>query len=133
MAETMPVALPDPLLTVSTLPRHSNGRLITVSLAGELDRSNEREARSAIERALGQGSVTLIIDLGRLAFMDSSGVSLLLHAYHTLMKRHGKLVLVAPPGPVRRVLEMVRLSPMVPIYTTLAQAVAETSAESPGA
>ena len=77
MAETMPVALPDPLLTVSTLPRHSNGRLITVSLAGELDRSNEREARSAIERALGQGSVTLIIDLGRLAFMDSSGVSLL--------------------------------------------------------
>ena len=49
------------------------------------------------------------------------------------MKLHGKLVLVAPPGPVRRVLEMVRLSPMVPIYTTLAQAVAETSAESPGA
>ena len=43
MAETMPVALPDPLLTVSTLPRHSNGRLITVSLAGELDRSNERK------------------------------------------------------------------------------------------
>jgi anti-sigma B factor antagonist len=133
MAEMAPAALRDPLLTVSMLPPANDGRLTTVSLAGELDRSNEREARSAIDRALSQGTTTLIIDLGRLAFMDSSGVSLLLHAYHALMKRHGKLVLVAPPGPVRRVLEVVRLSPLVPIYATLGQAVAEANPAGPAA
>jgi anti-anti-sigma regulatory factor len=43
------------------------------------------------------------------------------------MQRHGRLILVASSGPVRRILEVVRLSPLVPIHPTLQQAMLDAS------
>ena len=133
MADTACTEATQPLLSVSVISPASDGRVATISLAGELDRSNENEARLAVDRAVGCGATTLIVDLSGLTFMDSSGVNMLLRAYHSLMRRHGRLILVASSGPVRRILEVVRLSPLVPIHPTMQQALsdADPAAHSP--
>ncbi|MBI3945225.1 MAG: STAS domain-containing protein [Armatimonadetes bacterium] len=127
MAEMVAPSTPGSLLTITTIPGAGNALHTTVTLSGELDRSNEVEARQAIERLIHRGATHLIIDLGRLVFMDSSGVNLLARTHHALTQRQGILVVVAPNGAVSRILEMVRLTQVVPVYPSLRNALAEMS------
>lgn len=125
MADRLVPERSDPLLTVSVLPDAHREHQATVVLSGELDRSTEQEARQAIERLLGHDVRCLVMDLRRLTFIDSSGLNLLTRIHHTLNGRHGILALVVCTGAVHRVLELVRLSTMVPVYGTLESALAD--------
>ena len=118
------VTLPsDDLLRVA---EDSAGRgTALVALSGELDRSNEPQARAAVERALRKGSTWLIIDLESLLFMDSSGLQVLLQAHQALRQRNGTLVLLAPKGLVLRLLTISHLPEMVPVYPSIRQAIAD--------
>ncbi len=98
------------------------GRLVIVAFSGELDHSNEQDARREIDRILKQGATCLILDLTRLNFMDSSGINLLVRAYNTLMQRQGTLALVSPSALVYRILQVVQLTPLLPIYPSLQHA-----------
>lgn len=118
----------NPTLSIALISCPGHRQLAALSLAGELDRSNEEDARQAIERCLNQGARCLVIDLGGLTFMDSSGINLLVRTYNALLQRHGRLALVAPPGPIRRVLDMVQLPPRVPVYPSLQHALADLGA-----
>lgn len=78
---------------------------IDASLSGELDLTNARELEERLHDAAPAGS-TLVVDLNRVAFIDSA-------ALHVLFKvaRHlapGSLVLVLDPdAPIARTLEIV--------------------------
>jgi hypothetical protein len=61
-----------------------------------------------VNRLLGRGTRCLILDLSALSFMDSSGVGLLIRTQNTLAQHHGRLSVVAPTGPVRRILDELR-------------------------
>lgn len=121
------------LLSVSIDPALCTGGVATIALAGELDRSNEHEARLAIERLLSTGITCLVVDLSRLRFMDSSGINVLIRAYNALMQRHGNLVLVSPAGPVYRILDVVCINRIVPIYPSVQHALSEVLSARPAA
>ena len=77
--------------------------VLTVSLAGELD---HHAARAAIEQAedllVLYPSQQLILDLSGLTFMDSSGLSVVLHLHRTCARsRRDFAVRGAPPQPMR--------------------------------
>ena len=74
-------------------------------LVGELDASNAGQLWDAISSELDQtGDLTL--DLSGLAFMDSSGIQILVNAAHGLAD-HGTLILVSPGPLVRRLLALI--------------------------
>lgn len=125
MANSSMAAMPHTPLAVATVMGTRD--VGTVVLAGELDRSNENRVREAIDRVLSEGASCLIVDLGRLSSMDSSGVHLLLHAANTLSQRRGHLAVVAPAGSVRRILDVACISPFVRVYPTHRNALAESS------
>ena len=50
--------------------------------------------REAVEKALAEGKKKLIVDLGKVSFMDSSGVGELVGCFTTVMNRGGKLKLL---------------------------------------
>jgi anti-anti-sigma factor len=52
----------------------------TVSISGEIDISNDKQVREAIERCLEPRPRLLVFELGELTFMDSSGIAVLLRA-----------------------------------------------------
>lgn len=88
---TQPVSL--------TQSRDPDGTLV-VAIAGELDMSNVEDVRAALED-IGAGAPGLAFDLSALAFMDSSGIALLLQ----IADRSGSLRVRNVPPLIRRIFE----------------------------
>ena len=72
-------AVPRPSgLNVAT---HHDGNAVIVAIAGELDLATAEPVREAVAKAMSQARQRLIIDLGGLTFIDSSGLHAILDAY----------------------------------------------------
>ena len=67
-----------------------NGSCVCVELEGEMDHCSARIMKEAIEKAIDDVKVkSLILDLKRVSFMDSSGVGMLIGRYKTMSERGG--------------------------------------------
>jgi anti-sigma B factor antagonist len=66
-------------LTLTNARRPDGGRVLTV--VGEIDMSNSRELAAAVEAEFEDTDGTVLLDLTRVEYLDSAGLSiLLLHA-----------------------------------------------------
>jgi len=74
-------------------------------LVGELDASNVSTLSEALQPAIERGG-DVTLDLAGLAFMDSTGIQVLVRTAQELSGR-GNLVLVSPGSLVRRILELI--------------------------
>ncbi len=74
-------------------------------LIGELDASNVESLSTAIEPEIQDGG-DLTLDLAGLAFMDSTGIQVLVRTARGLEGR-GDLILVSPGSLVKRILELI--------------------------
>jgi len=57
---------------------HAANGVVTLALSGELDLQTVKELEHQVERAVAAGPEKLVLDLGELSFMDSSGLRFLL-------------------------------------------------------
>ena len=74
-------------------------------LVGELDASNVESLTDVLTPVVGErGNLTL--DLAGLAFMDSTGIQVLVATARKLQGR-GNLILVSPGSLVRRILDLI--------------------------
>ena len=78
---------------------------VVVALAGELDLSGLTDLRRVLNQANSYG-VTVEVDLAGVRFMDSSGISALIGAYHGAVAGGHTLTVTNPGGQVRRVLQI---------------------------
>jgi anti-anti-sigma factor len=74
-------------------------------LVGELDASNVTSLSDALKPEIDRGG-DLTLDLAGLAFMDSTGIQVLVRTAQGLEGR-GNLILVSPGTLVRRILELI--------------------------
>ena len=74
-------------------------------LIGELDASNVTSLSEALQPEIDRGG-DLRLDLAGLAFMDSTGIQILVRTAQGLEGR-GNLILVSPGNLVRRILELI--------------------------
>jgi anti-anti-sigma factor len=93
-----------------------------VALRGEVDAASAEELQTALDAAVAAGAGVFIVDLTDVAFLDSSGVNVLLRTRALLGRADRELVLVCPPGPLLRVLTLVRLVELVSTFPTREQA-----------
>lgn len=80
-----------------------------VTVSGELDLSTAPGLYEALAEAVDRHPHELTVDLAELAFIDSSGLTLLVRTSNRLRQHDGTLSLASPTPPVRRVLEIVGL------------------------
>jgi anti-anti-sigma factor len=86
---------------------HRRGRTSEIVLEGELDLAAKPVLDDAIATALGPGPVeTVIVDLTRVTFADSTTMTWLVQADTRTTAAGGRMIAVAGPGPVRAVLHM---------------------------
>jgi anti-anti-sigma factor len=86
---------------------HRRGRTSEIVLEGELDLAAKPVLDDAVVTALEPGPVeTVIVDLTRVTFADSTTMTWLVQADTRTNAAGGRLVAVAGPGPVREVLQM---------------------------
>ncbi len=82
----------------------NTGARAVIAVAGELDLASSPALEAAIEQTAGAGVV--IIDLRRLEFMDSTGLSVLVKAHQQAEEAGRKFALVRGPQQVQRLLTL---------------------------
>jgi anti-sigma B factor antagonist len=95
-----------------------------VRVRGEVDMATAAELAAALDAAIRDTPGAFVVDLSETAFMDSSGLNVLLRARALLGRADRALVLVCPPGPARRVLEVAGIVDLLAPFDTLRQAAA---------
>ena len=100
-------------------------------LGGEIDISNAERLQSLLSATIGEGSV--VIDLSRVTFMDSAGLSAMIVAYRRGQGAHHTLRLAGAKGPVRRVLEITQLDIVLEHHDDVGDAVEAALSELNGA
>jgi anti-anti-sigma factor len=98
----------------------------TVRLPAEIDTTNaDQVAEQLVAAAAAQGVAVIAADLTATRFCDFAGVRALLLARTKLAADNAELRLVAPEdGAVRRVLGLVGLDQLLPVYPTAEAALA---------
>lgn len=86
---------------------------VVVTLRGEHDLATRPEVAEVVAEAIAVGDVDVVMDLGRVEFMDASTVGVIVWARELLRARGQALTLRAPSPCVRRVLELCDLSDLV--------------------
>ena len=81
---------------------------VVVSLTGELDLATVEAFDRRLREAESASPVKLVVDLGRLAFMDSTGLQTLLRAAERAHSNEYELALRRGPNQVQRVFELTR-------------------------
>jgi anti-sigma B factor antagonist len=89
-----------------------------MSVRGELDSGTSARLAEELD-GLVAGGTPVVVDLSGLSFIDSGGL-------HALMKPRpsARISVVCPPGNVSRVMSVVRLEHVLPLYERLEDALA---------
>jgi len=93
----------------------------------EIDITNVPELRSALQAAAAGRPGTLVADMTRTRFCDSSGLHALLAAHKCARAEGGELLLVIPSATVLRVFALTGFDRMIRNFTSLEEALAQTS------
>jgi anti-sigma B factor antagonist len=96
---------------------------VVVVLPAEIDVTNSEQVYEQLVAVLAPGVSTVVADLTSTVFCDSSGVHAIMHAYESAAARDVRMRLaVSPATSVRRVLELIGVARLMPVYPTLAEA-----------
>jgi anti-sigma B factor antagonist len=103
-----------------------------VAAPEEIDITNAPELRSALleaaAAAAANGHGTVVADLSRTQFCDSSGLHALLAAHKRATAAGGDVLLVISGNAVLRVFTITGVDRIIPNFTSLEEALAQTSA-----
>jgi anti-sigma B factor antagonist len=92
----------------------ADGGAATVVVRGEVDMATAAKLRDVLNGLVDAGSTRIVLDCRGLGFLDSSGIGVLI-AVRKRLGPQGALTLEAPPGHVRKVLELTGVSEYVAI------------------
>jgi len=104
------------------------GGVPVVAAPEEIDITNADGLRSALLEAAAHGHGTLVADMTRTRFCDSSGLHALLAVHKRAQAQGGELLLVISAAAVLRILAITCIDRMIPNFTSLEEALAQTSA-----
>ncbi|HOW19661.1 MAG TPA: STAS domain-containing protein [Phycisphaerae bacterium] len=80
-----------------------------IVLTGEIDLHHVPAVHPVLLEECARNPATLIIDLGEVGYMDSSGVGVLVHVFQKVKANKGRLRLIRMSPRVRGIFEITRL------------------------
>jgi anti-sigma B factor antagonist len=99
----------------------ANGGVV-VTVQGEVDLYASPKLRREIVRWLQKRILSLVVDLGDVSYMDSSGIATLVEGLQ-LSRKYGGRFTIARPGPsIQEVLRFAHLDKIFQIYGTVQEA-----------
>src|SRR5258708_34817047 len=104
------------------LEYRTDNSVVIVDVDGETDLFTAALLRDRLLALVGEGHTRLVVNLGSVSFIDSTGLGVLVGVWHRLSPADGVLALAAPSAQVRALLEATGLSTPFPIYENTAEA-----------
>ena len=108
-------------LDVST--REEGGRVIVAAI-GEVDVFTAPLLDAELSRLTADGRVNLVVDLARVDFLDSTGLSVLVKALKRVREAEGSLDVVVVSERVEKVFRITGLDQLIPLHASVAAALA---------
>jgi len=93
-----------------------SGTATIVRGAGELDAFAAPDLATAFHQL--QGATSVLADLTRVSFMDSTALGVIVRGVRTLGKDGARVRVVLPQGPARRIFEITTLDQALPVSAT---------------
>ena len=91
-------------------------RTLTARVSGEIDHHAARHLMRELDRAIESRSpLTLVLDLGGVSFMDSSGIAVLLRTRKRMLEGGGRMEVQNVPAQAGKVLKAANLQRIIPI------------------
>jgi len=91
------------------LTTETDGGTVRLALTGELDIAGAARVEQELDRIERQPPATIVLDLRQLAFMDSTGLRVIIAADCRAREQGRRLVVVRGTDTVQRIMEMTRL------------------------
>jgi anti-sigma B factor antagonist len=91
------------------LTTETAGATVRLALTGELDIAGAARVEQELERIEREPPATIVLDLRELAFMDSTGLRVIVAADSRAREQARRLVIVRGTDTVQRIIEMTRL------------------------
>ncbi len=113
-----------------------DARTQVISVSGEIHVSTAPEFSERLNHAIALGKTRVILDLMRVSFIDSTGLSVLLNGLRRVRRASGRLVLVCDNPTVLRLFEITKLDDTFEIVanrTVALQRVRDDGQDSAGA
>jgi anti-sigma B factor antagonist len=98
------------------------GDSCVVTVAGEVDIYTSPALKAALAAAAADGCRTLVVDLERVGFIDSSGLGVLVGALRRAREEGGDLRVVSGNETVARILQITGLDKVFSLHATLDEA-----------
>lgn len=103
------------------LKAHREGGRLFVVLSGEIDHCAAEELRQELEKLIADRMISeLVLDFGRVSFMDSSGIGMIIGRYKTMAARGGSVIACGLHPPMDRLFRMAGLHRIIAVEETLA-------------
>lgn len=95
-----------------------------VKVTGEIDVFSSPRLREMLLDVIENGGLHLVVDLGDVTFLDSTGLGVLVGIFHRLRGRSGTMSFVGANDRVRRVFHVTQLTKIFVLYDSLEDAIA---------
>lgn len=105
------------------LTTHEMNGTVVVTLAGEIDLQHSPSVRKHLMELMFDRR-DVLVDMAKVAYIDSSGIASLVEAYQMARKNTTRFVLVAVSLPALRVLQLARLDKVFTLADTMDAALA---------
>jgi anti-sigma B factor antagonist len=99
------------------------GTVTVIELVGELEVSEAPHLRDLLGEAVAGSQSRVLLDLGQVTFIDSSGIGVLVGAHRRADEAGARLGLAAAGAGVRRVFELTRTDRVLRLFETVEEGV----------
>lgn len=100
-----------------------------LDVAGEIDVYTAPQFKDAVNGIIDSGQKHLIVDMGSVTYMDSSGFATLLSATRRLRPQGGTVSLVKCSSAIDRILRITRLNTIFGTYDAVSEAIEALGSE----
>lgn len=94
----------------------------TIAPKGALDLASSRGLQARLAELAGENGQEAILDLSGVSFIDSVGLGVVLKAASRFHRQGKRLLIVAPAGPVHRILEFAGMTDRLPVVDSVDEA-----------
>ena len=98
-----------------------------VALDGEMNASTAVAVRAELKSRMAEGKIRFILDISRVPFLDSCGLSVLVTALKTAREMGGDISLLNPSKQAKELIQLTRLHRIFRIFDDEDDAVSEYS------
>ena len=100
------------------------GENFIIDLDGDMDLYNSHKLKDLVSKMVEKDVKRIIINLDKVAYIDSSGVGSLIYVCSIIKKLNLKLAMTNIHGSVKKVIELTRLTDFLPITNSIEDAIA---------